>query len=116
MKFTLLCIILLAATPAVFGLSGSYKDFKTFWSALGAQYKIDTSSVDKCYSALSAPIYWHWVSAEVNVQVNLIQSQEVKFLAAAAVLKGVASVLSSELNCMLNSQGYANLNKSMTYD
>lgn len=116
MKFIFTCLLLLAVTPAVLSLPGNLNNLKTFWASLGTELKIDTSSVEKCYGSLSAPIYWRWVTAETNTQSYLIESQEVNFLAAAAILKGVSTLIGSELDCMLSSHGYANLNKSMTYD
>jgi len=100
----------------IVGITGGYQDFEDFQAALGQYFNIDMSSLNSCFSSLSAPAYWKLVDAETNTQYYLINGEKVQFYASAAVLKGLQTALASDMNCMLSSQAYANLNKSMTYD
>jgi len=98
------------------GLIGGLGDLKEFWSALGAELKIDTSSVPACYGTFSAPLYWKWVQEETNAQKYLVEANEIKFFEHGAEVAAATLAIHSEYNCMMSSEGYAELNKTMGYD
>jgi len=98
------------------GVVGGLSDLEIFWTALGEKMNFNATSIPKCYGPLSAVGYWNWVTAETTLQQYLITSQAAKAAIAGAALAAAQAAISSEYDCMMASEGYAGLNKSMGYD